>query len=42
MVEVPEPLTGVGLKLAPAPVGSPLAVSATLPLNPFNAVTVAV
>jgi hypothetical protein len=29
----------VGLKLALAPAGNPLALKPTLPLNPFNAVT---
>ncbi len=41
-VDVPEPLTEVGLKLALAPAGKPIAEKATLPLNPFRAVTVAV
>ena len=41
-VEVPDPLTEAGLKLAVAPVGNPPAVSATLPLNPLSAVIVAV
>jgi len=42
IVELPEPLTEVGLKLALAPDGSPLALKLTVPLNPLNAVTVAV
>ena len=41
-VEVPDPATDVGLKLAVAPVGNPLALNATLPLNPFKAVIVPV
>ena len=41
-VEEPEPVIEVGLKLAVAPPGSPLALKITLPLNPFNAVTVTV
>jgi hypothetical protein len=41
-MEEPEPLTEVGLKLLVAPEGSPLSVKPTLPLNPFNALTVAV
>jgi hypothetical protein len=41
-VELPDPVTDVGLKLAVAPVGNPLALSATLPLNPFEAVIVPV
>src|SRR5260370_32685927 len=41
-VEVPEPLTEVGLNVAVASVGKPLALRATLPLKPFTAVTVAV
>ena len=41
--EVPAPpVTVVGLKLAPAPVGNPLALIATLPVNPFSALIVAV
>ncbi len=38
-VELPEPVTEVGLKLALAPVGSPIALRATLPLKPFCGVT---
>ena len=41
-VEVPDPVTDVGLNVAVAPVGNPLALSATLPLNPLKAVTVPV
>ena len=41
-VEVPEPVTEVGLKVAVAPVGNPLALKATLPLKPLSALTVAV
>jgi hypothetical protein len=40
--ELPDPVTDVGLKLAVAPVGNPLAFSATLPLNPSKAVIVPV
>lgn len=32
----PDPFTEDGVKLAVAPLGSPLAVNATWPLNPFN------
>jgi hypothetical protein len=38
-VDDPEPLIEVGLKLAVAPDGNPLALIDTLPLNPFRAVT---
>ena len=41
-VEEPDPLIVARLKLAVAPAGKPLAVSVTLPLNQFSAVTVAV
>ena len=41
-VELPEPLMGAGLKVAVAPVGSPLALSVTEPLKPFSADTVVV
>jgi hypothetical protein len=41
IVELPEPLTEVGLKLALAPDGRPDALKLTVPLNPLNAVTVA-
>jgi hypothetical protein len=34
-VEEPEPLMGVGLKLALAPDGKPLALRATVTVNPF-------
>src|ERR1039458_3905754 len=36
-VEVPDPVTVAGEKLAVAPAGSPLALSVTTPLNPFSA-----
>jgi len=39
MVVEPVPVTVVGLKLAPAPVGNPLTPNPVLPLNPFCAVT---
>ena len=42
MVEEPEAVTDGGLKLALAPEGKPLALKVTVPVNPFNAVTVAV
>ena len=42
MVEEPEPVTEVGLKLAVAPLGRPLALKPTTPLNPPDPVTVAV
>ena len=38
----PDPLTVVGLKLADAPVGSPLALNPTGSLNPPEGVTVTV
>ena len=41
-VEVPDPVTVAGEKLYVAPLGSPLALSVTTPLNPFNAPIVAV
>ena len=42
-VEVPEPpATVLGLKLAVTPEGNPLALKATLALNPFEGVTVTV
>jgi len=41
-VEVPDPVTVAGEKLALAPLGSPLALSVTVPLNPFCAPTVVV
>jgi len=37
-VELPAPLIDVGLKLAVAPAGNPVRLSATVPLNPFTAV----
>ncbi len=42
MVDEPEPVTDVGLKLALAPLGSPLAVNVTVPLKPPDPVAVAV
>jgi hypothetical protein len=42
IVELPEPLTEAGLKLALAPDGRPDAVRLTVPLNPLTGVTVAV
>jgi len=36
-VAEPERVTDVGLKLAVAPLGNPLALSETVPLNPFSA-----
>ena len=41
-VDVPEPVTDAGLKLAVAPDGNPLTLRLTLLLNPFNGLTVAV
>ena len=41
-VEVPEPLTDVGLNVPLARRGSPLMLKLTLPVNPFKAVTVTV
>ena len=41
-VEEPEPITDDGLKLAVAFTGTPLALNATVPLNPPDAVTVTV
>jgi hypothetical protein len=38
----PEPLTDDGLKLAVAPVGKPLALNDTVPLNPFRGAVVTV
>jgi hypothetical protein len=37
-VELPAPVIDVGLKLAVAPAGNPVRLSATLPLKPFTAV----
>lgn len=42
IVEEPEVVIEVGLKLALAPAGSPLALKVTGPVNPFTALTVAV
>jgi hypothetical protein len=42
IVEEPEPVTEVGLKVALAPDGSPLALKVTAPANPFTAAIVAV
>jgi hypothetical protein len=42
IVEEPEVVIAVGLKLAVAPAGSPLALKLTGPVNPFTALTVAV
>ena len=42
IVEVPLVVTVVGLKLAEAPVGRPLALSVTVPANPFSAPMVTV
>ena len=36
-VELPDPVTVAGEKLAVAPVGKPLALSVTTPVNPFSA-----
>ena len=41
-VSVLVPVVDVGLKLAVTPDGNPLAVSATVPLNPFSGDTVIV
>jgi hypothetical protein len=42
IVEKPDVVIDVGLKLALAPPGSPLALKVTVPVNPGNAPTVAV
>jgi hypothetical protein len=42
IVELPDPVTEVGLKLALAPVGRPLMLKATTPVNPPDAATVVV
>jgi len=42
IVDEPDPLTDVGLKLVLAPLGSPLAVNVTVPLKPPDPVAVAV
>jgi hypothetical protein len=39
-VELPEPVTEVGVKLPLAPLGNPLALRLTVPVNPFSAPTV--
>lgn len=41
-VEAPDPLTEAGLNVPVAPVGSPLTLSATAPLKPFEPLTFAV
>ena len=41
IVDEPDPVTDVGLKLALAPAGSPLAVNVTVPLKPPDPVAVA-
>ena len=41
-VDVPDPVTEVGLNVPVAPVGNPVTVSATAALKPFTAVTVCV
>jgi hypothetical protein len=41
-VELPVPVTVAGEKLAVAPVGNPLALSVTTPVNPFKAPMLAV
>ena len=41
-VELPEPATDAGLNVAFAPVGSPLMVNVSVPLNPAPAVVVTV
>ena len=40
--DVPAPFTAFGLQLAVVPAGKPLALSVTVPVNPFTAPTVAV
>ena len=40
MVEEPEPMTDAGLKLALAPLGKPVALKLTVPLNPIEGVIV--
>ena len=42
IVEEPDVVTDVGLKLAPAPAGNPLALKVTVPVNPPDGVTVMV
>ena len=39
IVELPEPVTEVGLKLALAPAGRPDALKVTVPLKPLSAPT---
>ena len=39
IVELPDPVTVLGVKLAVAPVGSPVTLKPTEPLNPPLAVT---
>ena len=41
-VELPDPLTDVGLNVPVAPAGSPLTLNETPALKPFEGVTVAV
>lgn len=41
-VEVPDPVTEVGLNVPAAPAGNPVTLSETAPLKPFTAVTVCV
>ena len=42
MVDEPDVVTDVGLKLALAPAGNPLALKVTVPVKPPDGVTVAV
>ena len=42
MVEVPEPVTEVGLKVAVTRLGKPVTLRVTVPVNPFTAVMVTV
>src|SRR5438477_284237 len=42
IVDEPEPLSDVGLKLAVAPAGNPLTLRLTVPANPLSEPTVAV
>jgi hypothetical protein len=42
MVEDPEPVTELGLKVAVAPEGRPDTLKVTVPLNPLEGVTVTV
>jgi hypothetical protein len=42
IVEEPDVVTDVGLKLALAPAGNPLALRLTVPVKPLDGVTVAV